>query len=99
MAETQGYLGAASAVKPEKIAALAALEEGWDSYGAAPVTQAALDVVRCIAVVPTVNGGVQVEWHANGWEVEIEVDPDGEVRSVMVDKTGSKSSFPADSSG
>ncbi len=31
------------------------------------------------AVVPTWNGGVQVEWHRNGIDLEIEVDPEGEI--------------------
>ena len=28
------------------------------------------------AVVPTVKGGVQLEWHANGLDLEIEISPD-----------------------
>ena len=31
------------------------------------------------AVVPTWNGGVQVEWHRNGIDLEIEVDPEGDI--------------------
>ena len=29
------------------------------------------------AVVPTYEGGVQVEWHRNGVDLEIEINPDG----------------------
>ena len=31
------------------------------------------------AVVPTWNGGVQVEWHRNGIDLEIEVAPEGDI--------------------
>ena len=30
------------------------------------------------SVVPTYEGGVQVEWHRNGVDLEIEISPDGE---------------------
>ena len=31
------------------------------------------------AIVPTWNGGVQAEWHRNGIDLEIEVDPAGDI--------------------
>lgn len=58
--------------------ALAALTEGWNGHGGGvPLTDATLRIIDCLAVVPTFNGGVQIEWHANGWDVEIECAPDG----------------------
>ncbi len=60
------------------------LPSGWDSYGAARVApshvRAALQFLSCImrddsptpAVVPTNRGGVQLEWHTGGIDLEIE---------------------------
>lgn len=65
---------------------LAALEAGWNSYGARPVHPEALAHARALldaleaagapppeAVVPTVAGYVQIEWTA----VEVDVAHDG----------------------
>lgn len=64
---------------------LLALPANWDSYGA-PAIQAqsviaSSDLLRAImrndtpppAVVPTSQGFVQLEWHQNGFDLEIEV--------------------------
>lgn len=60
------------------------LPAGWDSYGARPVDRrhvdAALRVLLLImrhntpapSVVPTNRGGVQLEWHTGGIDLEIE---------------------------
>ena len=60
------------------------LPAGWDSYGARPVDpQHALAMVHMLygimrdtspapSVVPTNRGGVQVEWHRGGIDLEIE---------------------------
>ena len=64
---------------------LLALPPNWDSYGAAPIhvesVMAAIDLLRAImrddtpapAVVPTPQGLVQLEWHRDGFDLEIEV--------------------------
>jgi len=64
---------------------LLVLSAGWDSYGArAPDPSCVLAAWRLLAavmrdnipapsVVPTVRGGVQLEWHRNGADLEIEV--------------------------
>lgn len=75
----------------QRAAELAALPRGWNSYDARPVSAKALhgaieflleyaapDVDRP-ALVPTVRGGLQLEWHNNGLDVEVEVAPDGHV--------------------
>jgi hypothetical protein len=61
------------------------LPAGWDSYGAlAPDLSCVLAAWRLLttvlrddsptpAVVPTARGGVQLEWHRNGTDLEIEV--------------------------
>jgi hypothetical protein len=65
---------------------LLSLAENWDLYGAAQVKQefvaSAADLLRNImdeytpapAIVPTTPGGVQIEWHTNGIDLEIEVE-------------------------
>jgi hypothetical protein len=68
--------------------AVAATEPGWR-----PMTDTAVisslralrrvmtvDSVRP-SVTPTPEGGLQFEWHEAGWDVEIEVEPDGSVET------------------
>ncbi len=67
------------------LGSLLVLPAGWDSYGArAPDPSCVLTAWRLLdavmrddvpapAVVPTVRGGVQLEWHCNGADLEIEV--------------------------
>ncbi len=67
------------------------LPSGWNSYGAEPVSVAAFEqvtefltmyLVEWVAdpvLVPTVRGGVQLEWHRQGVDVEVEIGPDGSV--------------------
>jgi hypothetical protein len=64
-------------IKAHRIAHLAALTDDWDTYGGKPPTTEALTAARFLCTVPTPAGGLQFEWHANGWDVEIEVSPDG----------------------
>ncbi len=68
----------------ETLVALLGLPSGWDSYGAQAIApshvDAALQVLLRImrrdsptpAVVPTNRGGVQLEWHTSGIDLEIE---------------------------
>ena len=67
------------------------LPDGWDSYGAKQVKPRAvekmLETLMSIlepntptpAVVPTSQGGVQVEWHRSQVDFEIEVTSSGEL--------------------
>jgi len=64
---------------------LLGLKPGWDSYRAPKVKpevgRAAFDLLRDImraktpvpSIVPTADGGVQIEWHTKGIDLEIEV--------------------------
>lgn len=68
----------------EALAGLLYLGPNWDSYGAHPIDRvhvfAALDLLLLVmqddtpapTVVPTNRGGVQLEWHARGIDLEIE---------------------------
>lgn len=73
-----------------KASELVHLPTGWNSYGAKPVANEAVEaaitfLVEAIpasrnvvapAVVPTVRGGLQLEWHRRGVDLEIEFGPD-----------------------
>lgn len=54
---------------------LADLKANWDSYGAPALSSAALKVARTMLdapqVVPTPGGGIQLEWHQDGLDIEI----------------------------
>jgi len=75
----------------ERARELAGLGGGWDGRDSRPpslrTAEIALDELRRVAppglpmpqVLPTVDGGVQFEWHCQGWTVELEVTPAGEV--------------------
>lgn len=64
-------------IRNERIADLAELVDDWDSYGAEHVTDEALAVLRNLCAVPLKDGGIQIEWHCSGWDVEVEVNRHG----------------------
>jgi hypothetical protein len=69
--------------------ALLELKDNWNSYGARSVRpEIVLSAIRLLegivqadtpepVVVPTVRGGVQLEWHRLGADLEIEIDAPG----------------------
>jgi hypothetical protein len=73
------------------------LPPGWNSHAAAPVTltaaQVGLDVLVAAAeqaapapaVVPLSSGGLQIEWHAGGIDLEVAIDHDGSVDLLFED--------------
>lgn len=75
----------------ERMAELLALPEDWNSYGARPVDpRAAAEALRLLAktmrsdapaplVIPTSAGGIQLEWHARGIDLEVEASSPGRV--------------------
>ena len=76
----------------ETLRSFATLPAGWDSYGAKSidphVVDAAIDLLHRIvqhntlkpAVVPTNRGGIQIEWHTRGVDLEIEITQHREIR-------------------
>ncbi len=67
-----------------RVAHLATLRDDWDSYGAKPLSPAALAVADLFAIIPGADGGVQLELHAGGMEIEISVSPAGRVVGIEV---------------
>jgi hypothetical protein len=73
------------------------LPQGWDSYGGDPVSlSTAYYALRFLAsvttpdtpppsIVPGVAGELQIEWHVNGMDIEVGVDPTGRLAGFFED--------------
>jgi hypothetical protein len=66
---------------------LDSLTDGWDSYEGRAITKEAMTAAtralialrdHAPSIVPTAQGGVQLEWHVARVDMEIEFGPDGE---------------------
>ena len=73
----------ASAPEAGTLNHLRALKPGWNSYGAPAIDERAIRAAEAILrtpgqAVPTVHGGVQIEWHCDGVDAEFELGPDGQ---------------------
>lgn len=87
----------------EQLDAMKGLPENWDGYGAAvPIPEAielAKDFVRRLItntkrsgsygvfVAPGRDGGVQIEWTDATYDHELEINPDGSIGMLHVDRT------------
>lgn len=78
---------------------LMALRDNWNGYGERAVhedaVKRAMSVLREVGVdgpppdvVPTAEGGVQLEWAGAGWEIEVEVRPVGPAAVLIADPSG-----------
>ncbi len=63
---------------------LMALPENWDSYKSPRIAMRAIATVGQFATVPTCDGGVQLEIHRDGWDIEIGIGADGRIEDVNV---------------
>lgn len=85
----------------QRLGELLRLPANWDSYGAPPVRTSAavasLEVLLRTAelstpppqLVPTVEGGLQLEWHQRGIDLEVVPWPEGRVSVYFFDhRTG-----------
>ncbi len=86
------------------------LREDWNGYGEQPIHESA--VKRAVAVlndvcdegpapcvVPMADGGVQIEWAAGGFEIEVEVPPAGPAQILIVEPSGEETEMSAHASG
>ncbi len=81
----------------QQMAGLLSLPRGWDSYGAPSVDVTAVAAALKLlaqtmrpqtpppSVVPTSSGGVQLEWHTRGIDLEIEINRRGKIGASFVD--------------
>lgn len=80
----------------DRLAALISLDEGWDSYKAAPVSRdtAATALGLLVAVMsavpslelfiaPLSDGGLQIEWTRDGTDIGVIVRPDHETTAYV----------------
>lgn len=89
----------------ERLQALAGLPENWDSYGARRVDVASIlatlnvllvtmrDGVPAPSIVPTPRGGLQIEWHTRGIDLEIDTTDASQIRVSFFDQREPASSF------
>lgn len=82
-----------------RLQALRTLRRDWNTYGSGPIGKETIDAVFAFmsrslsphtpppAIVPTPGGGIQLEWHQNGIDLEIEWLPD-RVECSAVDQRG-----------
>lgn len=59
------------------------LKDGWYDENSKAITDAAIKTAENIHACPMFNGGIQLEIHAGGIDVEIEIKPDGRIFSVV----------------
>jgi NTP pyrophosphatase (non-canonical NTP hydrolase) len=61
------------------IDALASLEANWGGYGASKISPEAIATARSLYFVPACNGGIQIETHGVGFDLEFMIEPDGKI--------------------
>ena len=82
------------------------LQENWNGYGESPIHESAVkravDVLNevcregpCPSVVPTANGGVQIEWAVGGFEIDVEIPPSGPAAILIVEPSGQETETAA----
>jgi hypothetical protein len=87
----------------QELAALTALPDNWDSYGARPVSISTasaatqlvghLDALRLPLpkIVPLASGGVQFEWSVHNLELELSLEPDEHMTALFDDTSSGES--------
>ncbi len=100
--ETQEWLRPAF----ERMLEFLSLEENWNGYGERPVqedaVERAVNVLNKICpngpspvVVPTAEGGLQLEWSSGGLEIEVEIPPSGPALIFILEPSGQETETTA----
>jgi hypothetical protein len=63
---------------------LSSLSSDWDGDNASQITTAAIVAVARFSIVPCHNGGIQLEVHQDGYDIEIDIGPDGKIKGLLV---------------
>jgi hypothetical protein len=91
----------------ERIEELTALARGWDGYDAKPIdATVAVQAVRFVldhaypsvpqpAIVPSADGGIQIEWHRGGIDLEVSISDHESTVYVEDHETGTSEERPA----
>lgn len=85
-------------IELDRIAAEPSLRQhGWDTYGSEPLDDRAIAAARTFLrypwnVVPCPGGGIQLEMHASGFDIELEFAADGSVESAYAEVASSQAS-------
>lgn len=70
----------------QRVIQLHALPKNWDGYSAEPVNDSVITFALVVInnamrlttpapqIVPMSNGGLQLEWHQKGWDLELSID-------------------------
>lgn len=76
-----------TAISEKTKKSLANLPDNWNGYNERKTTAEALAVLEHVHVVPTSEGGWQLELSDTDgdWEIEIEISPDGKFRGLVID--------------
>ena len=74
-----------------RLAELVKLQDGWDGPKSHKLSGAALITAGNLTPVPVADGSIVIEMHAGGIDLEIDIAPDGKVRSVYVRPTNGES--------
>ncbi len=81
-----------------EVSGLGLLEENWDSYGAKRIDPRCIDAANSLlraildsstprpSVVPTNRGGIQLEWHRGGIDLEIEIESPPQMNVSFADE-------------
>jgi hypothetical protein len=59
-------------------------EADWDREGAPPTSAEAIKTLQEFSVVPCSSGGLQLEVHRDGFDIEIVIRADGRIESAWV---------------
>lgn len=86
----------------ERLYSLGDLQRGWNSYDAEPIQPTVIDhTARLLpmllqsttpepAVVPRVRGGIQLEWHRKGIDLEVYIDSNMDIHFEAEDLTSAE---------
>ena len=88
----------------ERLQLLQSLPENWNGYGELPITRgavartaellAALEPMHSTPdIVPTPDGGVQIEWSGGDCDLEVEVQAVGSISASFVGEDGIEREF------
>jgi hypothetical protein len=71
-------------LKDDWMAELRRIQTNWNAYLGCPITNAAIEALGSVYVTPTTNGGVQLEVHRDGFDIEIVIDASGKLESGLI---------------